>query len=42
MRLSAENRYGVKVDPTVPDDGTTKSVIITPAAGNRFFRLKWP
>jgi hypothetical protein len=27
---------------TPADDGTNKTVLITPAAGNRFFRLKWP
>jgi hypothetical protein len=27
---------------TSADDGTNKTVLITPAAGNRFFRLKWP
>jgi len=31
-----------QVDLPVGDDGTTKRVIIAPAAGNRFFRLKWP
>ena len=31
-----------RLDLPVGDNGTTKSVIIAPAAGNRFFRLKWP
>ena len=31
-----------RVDLSVGDDGTTKSVIVTPAAGHRFYRLKWP
>jgi hypothetical protein len=31
-----------RVDLPVGDDGTTKSMIIAPAAGNRFFRLKNP
>jgi hypothetical protein len=31
-----------RVELNVADDGTTKSVIVAPAAGSRFFRLKWP
>ena len=32
----------IRVDLPVGDDGTTKSVIVAPAAGSRFLRLKWP
>jgi hypothetical protein len=31
-----------RVELNVADDGTTKSVIVTPASGNRFFRLEYP
>ena len=31
-----------RVDLPVGDNGTTKSVIIAPAAGRHFFRLKYP
>ncbi len=31
-----------QVEFKVADDGTTKSVLVAPAAGNRFFRLKYP
>ena len=31
-----------RVDLGVGDDGTTQSVIVAPAAGRRFFRLKYP
>lgn len=30
------------VGATPLNDGTNNTVIITPATGNRFFRLKWP
>lgn len=32
----------VSVAAASTEDGTNTSVIVTPAAGNRFFRLKWP
>jgi hypothetical protein len=32
----------VAVNTTPSDDGTNRSVVIYPAAGNRYFRLKWP
>lgn len=32
----------VSVDVVSNDDGTNKSVIISPAIGNRYSRLKWP
>ena len=38
--LSTTNWVSVAAAPT--DDGTNNTVIIAPAAGNRFFRLKWP
>ena len=31
-----------RVDLPIGDDGTTQSVIVAPAAGRRFFRLKYP
>jgi hypothetical protein len=38
--LKTSNWVPVGAPPT--DDGTNTTVVITPAAGNRFFRLKWP
>ena len=38
--LNTTNWVSVAAPPT--DDGTNNTVIISPAAGNRFFRLKWP
>jgi hypothetical protein len=38
--LNTTNWVSVGVVPN--DDGTNKSVIISPAAGNHYFRLKWP
>ena len=38
--LNTTNWVSVGVVPN--HDGTNRSVIISPAAGNRFFRLKWP
>ena len=32
----------VSVGAVPNDDGTNNPVLISPAAGNRFFRLKWP
>jgi hypothetical protein len=38
--LKTGNWVSAGVPPT--DDGTNTTVVITPATGNRFFRLKWP
>jgi len=38
--LNTTNWVSVGVTPT--DDGTNTNVFLTPAAGNRLFRLKWP
>jgi hypothetical protein len=38
--LNTTNWVSLGVVPT--DDGTNMSVIVSPAAGNRYFRLKWP
>jgi hypothetical protein len=38
--LNTTNWVSVGVVPN--DDGTNRSVIISPTAGNRFFRLQWP
>ena len=38
--LNTTNWVSVATAPT--DDGTNNTVVIAPAAGNRFFRLKWP
>ena len=38
--LNTTNWVSVGVVPN--DDGTNRSVTISPAAGNRYFRLRWP
>jgi hypothetical protein len=38
--LSTTNWVSVGAVPS--DDGTSKSVIVSPAVGSRYFRLKWP
>ena len=38
--LKTTNWVSVGIVPN--DDGTNISVIVSSAAGNRFFRLKWP
>jgi hypothetical protein len=38
--LSTTNWVSVGIVPN--DDGTNISVIVSPAAGSRYFRLQWP